>query len=93
MLSSNDRDYADFLAWTEIGQALKERFVPDAETLLLARYDAETEEWLKVLRNPPPPLAPRIPALPIPILKYRAIEQAHTNTKTSLIEHLAKAAS
>ena len=90
-MSSNDRDYADFLAWMEIGQALKERFVPDAETLRLARYDAETEEWLKVLRNPPPPLVPRVPAVPIPILKYRAIEQAHTTTKTELIHQRQEA--
>ena len=92
MLSS-ELEFAHFLAWTEISQLLKEKFVSTPEMLRLARYDAETVEWLKVLRNPPPPVAPRLSAVPIPILKYRAIEQAHTATKTSLIEHLTKAAS
>ena len=92
MLSS-EMEFAHFLAWTEISQVLAEWFVPTPETLRLARYDAETEEWLKVLRNPPPPLAPRIPALPIPILKYRAIERAHTTTKTELIHQRQEAAS
>ncbi len=85
---STEFDFAHFLAWTEKSQVLADRFKPDPETARIRRYDLETEEWLKVLRNPPPP---RVPAIPIPILKYRAIEQAHITSKTDLIHQRQEA--
>lgn len=90
MLSS-EMEFAHFLAWTEKAQVLADRLKPDPETARIRRYDAETEEWLKVLRNPPPPPPVRVPPRPIPILKYRAIEQAHTTSKTDLIQQQKEA--
>ena len=87
MLSS-EMEFAHFLAWTEISHVLADRFKPDPETARIRRYDAETEEWLKVLRNPPPP---RVPPQPIPILKYRTIEHAHTTSKSDLIHQRQEA--
>lgn len=90
MLSS-EMEFTHFLEWTEKSQVLADRFVPDAETARIRRYDLETDQWLKVLRNPPPPPIVKPPPVPIPIIKYRAIEHAHTITKTNLIHQRQEA--